>query len=150
MQIHNLKRKFKNKKDRLIGRGGKHAKTAGRGGKGQTARSGNKRRPELRDIIKKLPKLRGYRFNSYALKPVSVSLTKIAKVFPKGGEVNPKALLELKVIKNKKGILPQVKLLNSKEAFAVKITVSGCTVSKTAQEQILKAGGEVKVIEPKK
>lgn len=64
MQIHNLKRKNKNKKDRLIGRGGKHAKTAGRGGKGQTARAGNKRRPELRDIIKKLPKLRGYRFNS--------------------------------------------------------------------------------------
>jgi len=64
MQIHNLKRKHKNKKDRLVGRGGKHAKTSGRGGKGQTARAGNKRRPELRDIIKKLPKKRGYRFKS--------------------------------------------------------------------------------------
>jgi len=64
MQIHQLKRQHKNKKDRIVGRGGKHAKTSGRGGKGQTARAGNKRRPELRDIIKKLPKLRGYRFNS--------------------------------------------------------------------------------------
>ena len=64
MQIHNLKRKHKNKKDRLVGRGGKHAKTSGRGGKGQTARAGNKRRPELRDIIKKLPKNRGYSFKS--------------------------------------------------------------------------------------
>ncbi|MEK7471498.1 MAG: hypothetical protein AAB623_02505 [Patescibacteria group bacterium] len=64
MQIHNLKRTHKNKKDRLIGRGGKHAKTSGRGGKGQTARAGNKRRPELRDIIKKLPKNRGYQFKS--------------------------------------------------------------------------------------
>ncbi|MFM7087908.1 MAG: hypothetical protein ACKOW9_00010 [Candidatus Paceibacterota bacterium] len=64
MQINELKRVHKNKKDRIIGRGGKHAKTSGRGGKGQTARAGNKRRPELRDIIKKLPKLRGYRFNS--------------------------------------------------------------------------------------
>ncbi len=64
MQIHNLKRLHKNKKDRIVGRGGKHAKTSGRGGKGQTARAGNKRRPELRDIIKKLPKNRGYRFNS--------------------------------------------------------------------------------------
>ncbi len=64
MQIHNLKRQHKNKKDRIVGRGGKHAKTAGRGGKGQTARAGNKRRPELRDIIKKLPKNRGYRFKS--------------------------------------------------------------------------------------
>jgi hypothetical protein len=64
MQIHNLKRKHKNKGDRLVGRGGKHAKTSGRGGKGQTARAGNKRRPELRDIIKKLPKNRGYQFKS--------------------------------------------------------------------------------------
>ncbi len=64
MQIHNLKRIHKNKKDRIVGRGGKHAKTAGRGGKGQTARSGNKRRPELRDIIKRLPKNRGYQFKS--------------------------------------------------------------------------------------
>ena len=64
MQIHNLKRNHKNKKDRIVGRGGKHAKTSGRGGKGQTARAGNKRRPELRDIIKKLPKNRGYRFKS--------------------------------------------------------------------------------------
>ncbi len=64
MQIHELKRTHKNKKDRIVGRGGKHAKTSGRGGKGQTARAGNKRRPELRDIIKKLPKNRGYRFNS--------------------------------------------------------------------------------------
>ena len=64
MQIHNLKRQHKNKKDRIVGRGGKHAKTSGRGGKGQTARAGNKRRPEMRDIIKKLPKRRGYRFKS--------------------------------------------------------------------------------------
>ena len=78
MQIHELKRKNKNKKDRIVGRGGKHAKTSGRGGKGQTARAGNKRRPELRDIIKKLPKLRGYKFNSFA-KDVVVSA-------PEGGK----------------------------------------------------------------
>ena len=64
MQIHNLKRIHKNKKDRIVGRGGRHGKTSGRGGKGQTARSGNKRRPELRDIIKRLPKNRGYQFKS--------------------------------------------------------------------------------------
>ena len=64
MQINNLKRQNPNKRDRIVGRGGKHAKTSGRGGKGQTARAGNKRRPELRDIIKKLPKNRGYQFKS--------------------------------------------------------------------------------------
>ena len=60
MQIHNLKRTHKNKKDRIVGRGGKHAKTSGRGGKGQTARAGHRVRPAMRDIIKKLPKLRGH------------------------------------------------------------------------------------------
>ena len=129
MQIHELKRKNKNKKDRLIGRGGKHAKTAGRGGKGQTARAGNKRRPELRDIIKKLPKLRGYQFNSFAVLPVSVSLDKIAKVFTSGGSVTPTILLENKVIKRKKGVIPQVKILNGKTPFNVKIQLSNCLVS---------------------
>jgi ribosomal protein L15 len=77
MQIHNLKRLHKNKKDRLVGRGGKHAKTSGRGGKGQTARAGNKRRPELRDIIKKLPKNRGYSFKSKK-KPFFLRADKVA------------------------------------------------------------------------
>jgi len=79
MQIHNLKREHKNKKDRLVGRGGKHAKTSGRGGKGQTARAGNKRRPELRDVIKKLPKNRGYQFQSKK-KPFKLALDKVLLV----------------------------------------------------------------------
>ncbi|HEV7702170.1 MAG TPA: hypothetical protein VGO63_01855 [Candidatus Paceibacterota bacterium] len=78
MQIHDLKRTHKNKKDRMVGRGGKHAKTSGRGGKGQTARAGNKRRPELRDIIKKLPKNRGYSFNSKK-KPLILTSDKVTK-----------------------------------------------------------------------
>jgi len=143
MQIHNLKRQHKNKKDRIVGRGGKHAKTSGRGGKGQTARAGNKRRPELRDIIKKLPKNRGYRFKSFQVKPICISLDKIILAYPKGGAVNPESLLELKVIKKKKGWLPKVKISNSITDFPVKIQVSKCFVSKTAKEKILKGGGEV-------
>ena len=59
MQFHTLKRKTKNKKSRRVGRGGTRGKTSGRGTKGQNARSGRKKRPEMRDIIKKVPKLRG-------------------------------------------------------------------------------------------
>ncbi|MFZ2205590.1 MAG: uL15 family ribosomal protein [Minisyncoccia bacterium] len=143
MQTHNLKRLHKNKKDRLVGRGGKHAKTSGRGGKGQTARAGNKRRPELRDIIKKLPKMRGYQFNSFQVKPVTVSLDRVAAFYPKGGAVNPVSLLELNVIKRKKGVIPMIKILNGKEDFNIKIQVSNCLVSSTANENITKAGGEV-------
>ncbi len=145
MQIHELKRNNKNKKDRIVGRGGKHAKTSGRGGKGQTARAGNKRRPELRDIIKKLPKLRGYRFNSFEKKPFSVSLDEIAKVYPSGGAVTPATLLELKAIKLKKGRMPGVKILSGRSDFKVKVTVSGCLVSLPAKEKIISAGGEVNV-----
>ena len=149
MQIHNLKRIHKNKRDRLVGRGGKHAKTSGRGGKGQTARAGNKRRPELRDIIKKLLKNRGYQFKSFQVKAIPISLDKIAKAFPKGGAVNPISLLEMKVIKKKKGWLPEVKLTGGKEAFALKIQVSKCLVSVSAKEAIEKAGGEVVLDEVK-
>ena len=143
MQIHNLKRVHKNKKDRIVGRGGKHAKTSGRGGKGQTARAGNKRRPELRDIIKKLPKNRGYQFNSFEIKPVGVSLDKIIDIFVKGGEVNPEKLLELKVVNKVKGWIPKIKILNGKKELSVKIEVSKCLVSDSVKEKILKAGGKV-------
>jgi len=149
MQIHNLKRKNKNKKDRLIGRGGKHAKTSGRGGKGQTARAGNKRRPELRDIIKKLPKLRGYQFNSFAILPIGLSLDKVAKAFPSGGPISPEILIEKKVIKRRKGVVPQVKILTGKTPFNVKIQLSNCLVSKPAKEIVEKAGGIVVEWKPK-
>jgi len=59
MQFHNLQARTKRKYARQVGRGGTRGKTAGRGTKGQNARAGRKKRPELRDIIKRIPKLRG-------------------------------------------------------------------------------------------
>lgn len=59
MQFHTLQRKTKNKKSKQVGRGGTRGKTSGRGTKGQNARAGRKKRPELRDFIKRVPKLRG-------------------------------------------------------------------------------------------
>ncbi len=98
MQIHELKRTHKNKKDRLVGRGGKHAKTSGRGGKGQTARAGNKRRPELRDIIKKLPKNRGYNAARIG-KPLMISIEKAST----GGKLETFSVLRKRLgIKGKK------------------------------------------------
>lgn len=64
MQYHSLKRKTPNKKSTAVGRGGKRGKTSGRGTKGQNARAGRKKRPELRDFIKRFPKLRGRGKNS--------------------------------------------------------------------------------------
>lgn len=59
MQFHNLQSKTKRKYARQVGRGGSRGKTSGRGTKGQNARAGHKKRPEMRDIIKRIPKLRG-------------------------------------------------------------------------------------------
>jgi len=59
MQFHNIQSKTKRKRSRQVGRGGTRGKTSGRGTKGQNARAGRKKRPELRDFIKRVPKLRG-------------------------------------------------------------------------------------------
>ncbi|KKW15207.1 MAG: hypothetical protein UY54_C0009G0005 [Parcubacteria group bacterium GW2011_GWA2_50_10b] len=59
MQFHTLKRKTARKYPKQVGRGGTRGKTSGRGTKGQNARAGRKKRPELRDFIKRVPKLRG-------------------------------------------------------------------------------------------
>jgi large subunit ribosomal protein L15 len=64
MQFHTLKRKTPNKKSTQVGRGGTRGKTSGRDTKGQNARAGRKKRPELRDFIKRVPKLRGRGKNS--------------------------------------------------------------------------------------
>ena len=62
-----FKRTTQNKKVKLVGRGqgSGRGKTSGRGTKGQKARAGHSIRPEIRDMIKKYPKLRGRGKNSF-------------------------------------------------------------------------------------
>lgn len=142
MQLHTLKRENPNKKARQVGRGGTRGKTSGRGGKGQTARAGNKRRPELRDIIKKIPKLRGYRDKSFEKKSLPVNLDSL-NIFENGDTVTKAILLEKKLIKKVGGVLPSVKILARGE-LTKKLIITGCLVSKSAQTKIEKAGGEIK------
>lgn len=47
-----------------VGRGGKRGTTSGGGQKGQKSRSGHRIRPAERDLVQRLPKLRGYRNKS--------------------------------------------------------------------------------------
>lgn len=143
MQIHQIKPKTKNKKGKYIGRGGKRGTYSGRGIKGQNARAGRKKRPEIRDLIKKLPKKRGYKFNSFQDRPTIVSLEKIEKIFADNDQVTPKILLEKKVIKMIGGKLGDVKILADGEVTK-KLLVSGCQISQSAKEKIEKAGGSVK------
>jgi len=142
MQLHSLKREHPNKKARLVGRGGTRGKTSGRGGKGQTARAGNKRRPEMRDIIKKIPKLRGYRFNSHTNKFAPVNVGNL-NVFKAGSAITPATLFEMKLIRKVGGVYPKVKILGNGE-LSVKLEVTGCELSASARTKIEKAGGTIK------
>ncbi len=142
MQLNTLQREHPNKKARLVGRGGTRGKTSGRGGKGQTARAGNKRRPQMRDIIKKLPKLRGYRFKSAVTKPSVVNVGAL-NLFAAGTVINPAMLLEANLIRRTGGTLPSVKILGTGE-ISVKLSIEGCVVSEVAKAKIEKAGGNVK------
>ena len=146
MQIHTLKRKTKNKKSVQVGRGRTRGKTSGRGTKGQNARSGRKKRPELRDIIKKLPKLRGRGKNgntTIQVKPTTVRLESIISAFPKGGKISPATLVAKGIIEMYKGRNQRVKIVSDGDVKA-KFQIVGCTVSAIAREKIEKAGGEVK------
>ncbi len=128
---------------RQRGRGGKRGKTAGRGTKGMLARAGYKRRPEMRDIIKRLPKLRGYAFNSFQKKVSVVSLDLLEKHFKAGSEVSPATLVAAGLVKKESGVFPRIKILSDGE-IVKKISVSGCAVSASAKAKIEKAGGTVR------
>jgi large subunit ribosomal protein L15 len=144
MQTHNLKRKNPNYKSARVGRGGKRGKTSGRGTKGQNARAGRKKRPEMRDIIKKIPKMRGYRFNTvkqYSVWPVN--LETLEKFFSNGDNVTPSSLVKMEVIELYKGKNPKVKILGTGE-ITKKLNISGCAISGEAKAKIEKAGGTVK------
>lgn len=142
MQLNQLKRTHKNKSAKRVARGGKRGKTAGRGTKGQKARAGHRMRPELRDIIKKLPKNRGYRTQSFEVKPQPVNLAVLEKNFSDGDKVTPATLLSKKLVVKVGGKTPKVKILGT-GSISKKIEVSGCTISVSAKTAIEKAGGSV-------
>ncbi len=151
----NLLRRIGQTQKSRVGRGGKRGKTSGRGTKGQSARAGNKKRPEFRDIIKKLPKRRGYGKNRArtvdGTRPdaVAVSLTRIETLFTAGSEVNPKAFFQKGIVKGRGFKFPQIKIVGDGE-ITKSFSFTGVGVSKSAQAAIEKAGGSVVPLFPPK
>jgi len=115
MQLHELQPLHKGRKPRRIGRGGKRGTYSGRGIKGLGARAGGKFRPPERELLKKIPKLRGYRFKSFQRKPSIVNLGRIDGYFKEGETVSPETLLRKGLIKKQEGKLPEVKILGKGE-----------------------------------
>lgn len=142
MQLHDLKPKSRATKKR-VGRGGAHGKTSGRGHKGQKARAGGTPRPEIRDRIKKIPKLRGYRNKPVKEKAVAVNLASLARVAKKGDVVSPQFMVANGLVRKSGAQHPRIKILGSGD-IEVAVSVVRCEVSDTAQAKIEAAGGEVK------
>ncbi len=149
MQLHELKPSSPRKSAKRIGRGGKRGKTSGRGHKGQMQHGGHGVRPEMREMIKKIPKLRGHgvnradTVNSERVLPTVVNVAALETAFKAGETVTPKALVAAGVIETVRRKAPAVKILGNGE-LTKKLTIENCTVSKSAGEKITKAGGSVK------
>lgn len=140
--LDKIQPKTKLSKPKKVGRGGKRGKTSGRGHKGQKQHGGHGMRPEMRDVIKKLPKLRGYKFNSVKKKPLAINLSMINTRFENGETVNPTTLVDKKLISKGEAVNSSIKIL-AKGELDKKLTFEGCMVSGAAKDKILKMKGEI-------
>lgn len=142
MQLHQIKPNHKSRRSRRIGRGGKKGTYSGRGGKGQTARTGFRLQPKVRELLKKYPKLRGYkRIAQRSI--IAINLAILEKYFEKGATVTPAVLAERKIAGTIKGRTLPIKILGGGEITKA-LTIEKCLVSTSAKKKIEKAGGVVK------
>jgi large subunit ribosomal protein L15 len=122
-----------------VGRGGKRGTTSGRGQKGQKARAGRRIRPAERDILLRLPKLRGVK-NKPHLPPARVLNVGDLARWVEGKELSPEILLKKGFLKNRK---ERVKILGGGD-LKIAVNVTAIKVSASAKAKIEKAGGTVK------
>lgn len=131
-----------------VGRGGKRGKTSGRGTKGQNARAGHRKRPEMRDILKKLPKLRGHGKNrartvrAKRREYVGVNLAALEAVFAAGDTVTPETLYKKGLVTAKGGRIAYVKILGA-GSLTKALKISDCEASEAAKAAVEAAGGSI-------
>jgi large subunit ribosomal protein L15 len=143
MQLHELKRKHKNRGKKRVGRGGRKGTYSGHGMKGQKSRAGRKMEPLIRGLIKRYPKLKGYRSFRFDKDFAVVNLEVLEKNTNDGEIINPENLIKKGIISKIKGRTPKVKILGTGK-FTKKLVVENCKTSKTAKEAIEKAGGSIR------
>ena len=125
------------------GPGSGNGKTAGKGHKGQNARSGGGVRPGFEGgqlpLYRKLPK-RGFT-NRFAVNYAIVNVSALNK-FEDGAVVDLEALLAAKLVRKE---LDGVKVLGNGE-LTKKLTVKATVFSATAKEKIEAAGGKIEEV----
>ena len=126
------------------GAGSGNGKTAGKGHKGQNARSGGGVRPGFEGgqlpLYRKLPK-RGFNNFRFAKKYAVVNVELLNK-FNDGDVVDFAALLNAGIIKN---VFDGVKVLGEGE-ITKKLTVKAAVFSASAKEKIEAVGGKTEVV----
>ena len=156
MKLHELSgrpgaRKTRKRIGRGIGSG--TGKTGGRGGKGQTARSGVRIKGfegGQMPLHRRLPK-RGFRNTKFALKFNEVNLDKLQEAIDggrldAGSKIDAAALIKAGILRREKD---GVRLLGGGEIKA-KINVAVHGASKSAVTAVEKAGGSVEILAPKR
>ena len=145
MKLHELKPAYGSvEKRKRVGRGGKYSKTAGKGEKGQNARSGGGVRPGFEGgqlpLFRRLSK-RG--FNNYEFRTVyaTVNVGDLNR-FEEGTTVTPELLIESGLVKKE---LDGIKILGNGE-LTKKLTVKANKFSSTAKTKIENVGGTTEVI----
>jgi len=139
MQLNDLKPNAIRKSQKRVGRGGKRGTTSGHGQKGQKSRAGHRIRPAERDLLMRLPKLRGIKNKPKRANALLFTVGELTKIFPEG-VVSKKVIVEKGLAE---GTHIRIKILSGGEIKKA-ITVDGVEISKEAKAKIEKAGGTVK------
>lgn len=148
MKLHELRpAEGAKKKRKRVGRGiaAGQGKTAGRGTKGQNARTGGGVRPYFEGgqlpLVRRLPFRRGFT-NIWRIVYTPVNLERL-EPFPAGSEVSPETLAEAGIIKSAR----EAVVILGQGDLDRPLTVKAHRFSTSAREKILKAGGTVEVLE---
>lgn len=151
MRLHDLKPRpgAKHRRKRLgQGESSGHGKTSGRGGKGQTARSGSSIRIGFEGgqmpLIRRMPK-RGFNNASHTIRYVAVNLDSLNR-FDNGAKVDIAAIRKAGLAN---GPVKRVKILGDGE-LTRKLTVHAHAFSASAKSKIEAKGGVCEVIAARK
>lgn len=132
------------KRSQRIGRGGKRGSYSGRGVKGQKSRAGRRIRPAERDLIIRLPKLRGFRNKPKSELSKVFSLGTLSSSFKKNAG---KEIIITRESLKTVGLLAKkfkggVKILGVGE-IVFPVSIKDIQLSESARKKIEKAGGQI-------
>lgn len=134
MQIHTLTSKTKRPHGKRVGRGGKRGTYSGRGQNGQRARAGHRIRPAERDLLIRLPKLRGFKNKTKSDAAIVLRVGSLARL-AKDEKLNAGVLKAA-------GLLGRFKIVDGGN-IKVALVIEGIPASAAAKKKIEAAGGKL-------